>query len=139
MSRCASNSQRSCDAWHRCHSLAYSSRSYWETSHVHLGRPFRRAFKLFAVASMVLTLGGSTACKKDPAKPPTATDAGGAMPPSTTTIALADAGGVSPKAAGDASTSSSDPRTVARDLNILVISIDSLRADMPWNGYERPI
>ncbi len=25
------------------------------------------------------------------------------------------------------------------DLNVVMISIDSLRADMPWNGYERPI
>ncbi len=25
------------------------------------------------------------------------------------------------------------------DLNVLVVSIDSLRADMPWAGYERPI
>src|SRR5689334_14611381 len=25
------------------------------------------------------------------------------------------------------------------DLNVLVISIDSLRADMPWAGYPRPI
>jgi arylsulfatase A-like enzyme len=26
-----------------------------------------------------------------------------------------------------------------RDLNILLITIDSLRADMPWAGYDRPI
>src|SRR5581483_5891315 len=25
------------------------------------------------------------------------------------------------------------------DCNVVLISIDSLRADMPWNGYERPI
>lgn len=29
--------------------------------------------------------------------------------------------------------------TPPKDLNVLVISIDSLRADMPWAGYERPI
>lgn len=26
-----------------------------------------------------------------------------------------------------------------RDLNVLLLSIDSLRADMPWSGYPRPI
>src|SRR5688572_23813081 len=24
-------------------------------------------------------------------------------------------------------------------LNVLFLSVDALRADMPWNGYERPI
>ncbi len=28
---------------------------------------------------------------------------------------------------------------VAKELNVLLISIDSLRADMPWAGYPRPI
>src|SRR4029077_18738296 len=28
---------------------------------------------------------------------------------------------------------------VPKELSVLVISIDSLRADMPWNGYARPI
>jgi choline-sulfatase len=29
--------------------------------------------------------------------------------------------------------------TLARDLNVLLISVDALRADMPWTGYPRPI
>jgi len=28
---------------------------------------------------------------------------------------------------------------IASDLNLVVISVDSLRGDMPWNGYARPI
>ncbi len=30
-------------------------------------------------------------------------------------------------------------RSPPADLDVVLISIDSLRADMPWNGYERPI
>lgn len=42
---------------------------------------------------------------------------------------LTDASVASPKAKD----------TVAADLNVIVISVDSLRADMPWSGYPRPI
>lgn len=45
--------------------------------------------------------------------------------------ATADAG------PGDASATSGV--TVPKDLNVIVISIDSLRADMPWAGYPRAI
>jgi choline-sulfatase len=31
------------------------------------------------------------------------------------------------------------PPATPKELSVLVISIDSLRADMPWNGYARPI
>jgi choline-sulfatase len=31
------------------------------------------------------------------------------------------------------------PSGPARDMNVLLISVDSLRADMPWAGYERQI
>lgn len=31
------------------------------------------------------------------------------------------------------------PSGIPRDLNVVMISIDSLRADMPWAGYPRPI
>ena len=42
--------------------------------------------------------------------------------------------------ADDASRASSDsPKRPPADLNVIVISIDSLRADMPWAGYPRPI
>lgn len=44
--------------------------------------------------------------------------------------------GVSANAVADAG---STQATVPRDLNVIVVSIDSLRADMPWNGYPRPI
>lgn len=31
------------------------------------------------------------------------------------------------------------PRRPAQPLNVLLISVDAMRADMPWAGYERPI
>jgi choline-sulfatase len=31
------------------------------------------------------------------------------------------------------------PRRPPKDCNVVLLSIDSLRADMPWNGYPRPI
>lgn len=49
-------------------------------------------------------------------------------------VMAAEAG--APTAIADAHAAESG---IARDLNVIVISIDSLRADMPWNGYPRPI
>jgi choline-sulfatase len=46
---------------------------------------------------------------------------------------VSDAGG------GDASASASALGSMPADLNVIVLSIDSLRADMPWAGYPRPI
>lgn len=43
----------------------------------------------------------------------------------STTVAVVDARAAEP--------------AIPSDLNVLVISVDSLRADMPWNGYARPI
>lgn len=72
-----------------------------------------------ALASLASVAGLALACSKPtppppPAEPPVA-------PPSVTVKSA-------PDAAAD-----------ARTWNVLLISIDSLRADMPWAGYERPI
>jgi arylsulfatase A-like enzyme len=47
---------------------------------------------------------------------------------------VVDAGVTKPIASADAA-----PAEYAGPYNVLLISIDSLRADMPWAGYERPI
>ena len=82
-------------------------------------------------------LAGAPACSKDapPAQPgsqtPTVAATSAAPPPSSSVAAPA------PSAAGSAS-----PVAAAgppKDCNVIVLSIDSLRADMPWNGYPRPI
>ncbi len=35
--------------------------------------------------------------------------------------------------------SNAGPEVPSKPLNVLLVTIDSLRADMPWTGYERPI
>jgi choline-sulfatase len=46
---------------------------------------------------------------------------------------------VSAPAAASAPPKAALPAGPAKDLNVLLISIDALRADMPWAGYDRPI
>jgi choline-sulfatase len=72
---------------------------------------------------LVLLVAGS-ACKRSPPSP----SAADASPIVTTDAAAVDAGVDAHRA-----------RLNDAPWNVLVISIDSLRADMPWAGYERPI
>ncbi len=62
--------------------------------------------------------------KPAPAPPPSATSEGVPSARSSSTVTL-DAGGIAPTTTGP--------------LNVLLVSIDSLRADMPWAGYPRAI
>lgn len=78
-------------------------------------------------ALAVLALGLlALSCSKRPPPPPAETTAPSA---SVTTDASADAA-PEPKAASAAP---------SHPWNVVVISVDSLRADMPWAGYPRPI
>ncbi len=45
----------------------------------------------------------------------------------------------SPAAVHDAAPEAAVAPTIPKDLNVLLITIDCLRADMPWEGYKRPI
>ena len=70
----------------------------------------------------------TAACSKDASPVPTAS-----AEPALHSIAsamLKDAAPATPPA---------PPPGPPTDSNVVLISIDSLRADMPWNGYERPI
>jgi len=79
----------------------------------------------FAALAVLASL-ASLACSKKP--PPTAADTPvAAATPASVTIKAAPVTDAAPAAAA------------ARPWNVLLISIDSLRADMPWAGYERPI
>jgi arylsulfatase A-like enzyme len=69
----------------------------------------------------------AVACSKSPAPEATAgTPPPGASPNRQT----------APAAEVDAARAPAGPPA---DLNVLLITVDSLRADMPWAGYERPI
>ncbi len=72
-----------------------------------------------AVAALLLA-----ACSKDPLSAPSARDAGQPSPSAS---------------ASAASASKPEQPAPPRDANVILISIDSLRADMPWSGYPRPI
>jgi arylsulfatase A-like enzyme len=76
------------------------------------------------------------ACSKDsPTVQPTAPQSAHSLPASS-------AGPSAPVASASASASASAPKRAPgppKDANVVLISIDSLRADMPWNGYPRPI
>jgi arylsulfatase A-like enzyme len=78
-----------------------------------------------AAGTWVLALGLSLACnnksKPEPGPPPSASLKSPA--PAVSSVAP-------PKAL---------PKRPAGPLNVLFITVDSLRADMPWHGYERPI
>ena len=63
-----------------------------------------------------------TGCPKDKPPPP--------EPQPTASVASA--------AVADAAPAAPAP-SIPKDANVVLISIDCLRADMPWNGYERPI
>ncbi|MBK7582880.1 MAG: sulfatase [Myxococcales bacterium] len=74
----------------------------------------------------LIALLGLVACSKDKPPPPAAT---------TQPSGVASAP-VEPSASA---VTSGEPAAPPRPLNVLFITVDSLRADMPWTGYERKI
>ncbi|HSO32248.1 MAG TPA: sulfatase [Labilithrix sp.] len=86
-----------------------------------------------AISTVALAAALHAACDKGrgSADASVSVDARDAAPPgasSPTVIAPASADAAPPPAKGPAA-----------DLDVIVLSIDSLRADMPWAGYPRPI
>jgi choline-sulfatase len=83
-------------------------------------------------SALVLAAGvlGSTACSKDEAPSPSAS---AQQTPSVHRPSAAPAASTATSALAPA------PVGPPADCNVVLISIDSLRADMPWNGYPRPI
>ncbi|HEY3822793.1 MAG TPA: sulfatase [Polyangiaceae bacterium] len=95
-------------------------------------------FTLSAASSAVVFLGlsGAVACSKDapPAQPGSQTPTV-AAPSTTAPAAMAAAGST----AAPVASAPPPPAGPPKDCNVIVLSIDSLRSDMPWNGYGRPI
>lgn len=77
---------------------------------------------------LLLSLSVFGSCKDKKAEP------GAAPAPAPSPSASAIASAPAP-----ASAASPQPEAPKTPLNVLLITIDSLRADMPWTGYERPI
>jgi choline-sulfatase len=68
---------------------------------------------------------------------------GCSKPTDHASVATASAAPASPLAsapnAGPSSVGSAEEPKSLGPLNVMILSVDCLRADMPWNGYERPI
>jgi choline-sulfatase len=95
------------------------------------------ALRREAAAFAATALMGMTACSKDaPVAQP-----GSQSPtvPPTSEAAPSTASRAAPAPAAAASAGPAAAAGPPRDCNVIVLSIDSLRADMPWNGYPRAI
>ncbi len=109
------------------------------------GAPMARLRSRTALA-LALALTGGACTETTRANPPAAPPAAPAPPPPAPTV-VPPAGSAEPaaSAAPAGSATPADPSVTQAafspppDLNVLVISIDSLRADMPWSGYPRDI
>jgi choline-sulfatase len=97
----------------------------------------RQAFACTALLSAALCL----ACSREDAPAPRGT----AAPSQASGSSTAASSGASSASPGSEPTGSSSGASRAgasasgNPLNVLLITIDSMRADMPWQGYERPI
>lgn len=100
----------------------------------------------FTVPLLGLLVSTAAACSKD-APPAVATSPRPDVPAASvgasgSAAAPAVAGSTAAMGSGAASApapSAAPPAGPPKDANVILISIDSLRADMPWNGYERAI
>jgi arylsulfatase A-like enzyme len=94
------------------------------------------------ISLAVVAVSSVAACSKDAppavASAPHVEPAPGAAPSAAASGVAAEASAsAAPSAAPAASVQ--PPAGPPKDCNVILISIDSLRADMPWNGYPRPI
>src|SRR4051794_17866389 len=99
-----------------------------------------RLYAALALASAACAADGegSTTQPKAPLVPTAA--AATAAPTAAPAPSATDAASAAPSAtAGAAAPSPAAVSGMPPDLNVLMISIDSLRADMPWAGYPRDI
>lgn len=92
---------------------------------------------LFAAGFAVLAI----ACSKD-APPNVASPAHASEPTASAQLAQPASSVTAATASAPPAASAAPPPAPAgppKDANVIVLSIDSLRADMPWAGYARPI
>jgi choline-sulfatase len=110
-------------------------------------RPSRVALVLAGLLGVGLGCSGGAAGQR--VSTPAAAVSGSTPPPSADVspagadAATADPPGGSaqatPATGSTQATRPADPPGPPQDCNVILLSIDALRADMPWNGYARPI
>lgn len=94
---------------------------------------------------LVAILTASAACSQggDTRPPPTPSSAMGTTPPPAVQVPAAGTGeAAAPGTAAPAAPAKADAAPAGgmpKDLNVLLVTVDSLRADMPWLGYGREI
>ncbi|MGK4004606.1 sulfatase [Sorangium sp. So ce1036] len=110
-----------------------------------LGGHSRRARRLLAALALAAFGAGSGCSREGDGQPPPPRTPEPAARPQAPAASGAPAGGGEGSAAPAATAAAAEGSAAAAPAgrpaktNVLVISIDSLRADMPWNGYARDI
>ncbi|MGK3993689.1 sulfatase [Sorangium sp. So ce1024] len=105
--------------------------------------PARR--RLAAALTLALAVAGSACSREGDGQPPPprTPEPAARQQPAATGQAAAGASAAPATAGDDTAGKEGDaagaPAGQRAKLNVLVVSIDSMRADMPWNGYERDI
>ena len=113
------------------------------TGNAPLPSPPRRLLSGRLALTAALVLGGA-ACAGDPehassAPPPTASASAPAPAASSAAPVVSATASATASASAVASAPPAPASAPPGKLNVLLITIDSLRADMPWNGYPRDI
>ncbi|MBW2535988.1 MAG: sulfatase [Deltaproteobacteria bacterium] len=95
-----------------------------------------RAVCWVAICATLVAAGcGPTAAANAPAPPPTAAPGDGASSSRSSAPPIGEA----PDGARAAGAASPQPPAPPPKLNVLLVTVDAMRADMPWNGYPRDI
>ena len=89
--------------------------------------------RLLALPAVLLAL----ACSKDPPQPTPQMQA--SPSPSASVAPVASVAPLAASSAAPVASAAPAPAGPPKDANVIVLSIDALRADMPWNGYPRAI
>lgn len=95
-----------------------------------------------ALLASIVAVGAIAACSKNPSpsQEPSAPVASTASSTATGAASVAPSAASSAPPVASAPLGSPPPSSgPPKDVNVIVISVDSMRADMPWAGYERPI
>lgn len=98
-----------------------------------------RASPLAALTTLALALAACAKPTRESAEPPPPARPS-AEPP--TSVAASGSSAPTPSAASPSAAAPAAPKPASEKsgpLNVLLVTIDSLRADMPWAGYERAI
>jgi choline-sulfatase len=94
---------------------------------------------LVSLAALAAAASTGVACSHPSPPAPTEGAQAAAAPRPATTPSQAPVAQGSAASAAPAASAEPAPKAATGGLNVLLISIDSLRADMPWAGYPRPI